>query len=189
MASLKSRAGAAKLGAPLMILSFLMVAGFVYWLSAVAEPTEVAVANPADELVNVVTLVEFSAAPDAYLGKVISLRDVAIGSPLGNHARWMNLEDENRNGYVVHFADSLRADTTFALSSLTDGMTVSLMGVVIETTDSVVEAWDSAGAFDRALDRVLPMSTRHMNFLEVTRIVLPEPSASDDDDGSGSGGG
>lgn len=186
MATLKSRAGAARLGAPLMILSFLMVAGFIYWLSVTAEPTEIAVVDPGEELVNVVTLAEFSVEPGSYLGQVVSLRDIAIGDPLGNHARWLTLEDENRNGYVLHFADSLRADTTVALSSLTGGMAVSLTGVVTETTDSILDVWDAAGAFDVALDKILPMSVPHLNFLEVTRIVLPEQSESGDDDSSGS---
>ena len=184
MATLKSRAGAAKLGAPLMIMSFLMVAGFLYWLSVTAEPTEVAVVEADSELVNLVTLADFSAGPETFLGRTVSLEGISLGSPLGNHAHWLTLEDENRNGYVLHFSDDLRSDTTVALSSLAEGMVVSVTGVVTETTDSVVEVWDAAGAFDAELDKILPMSVRHLNFLEVRAIELPEPSEPGDGNGA-----
>ena len=43
---LKSRAGSANLGTPLMITSFVVVAGFLFWLSVTAKPTEIVLPDP-----------------------------------------------------------------------------------------------------------------------------------------------
>ena len=49
MANLGSRKGFAdKLALPLMILAFLVVIGFLYWLNATAEPTEIVIEEEAD---------------------------------------------------------------------------------------------------------------------------------------------
>jgi hypothetical protein len=184
---LKSRAGAAKLGVPLMITSFLVVAGFMYWLSVTAKPTEIMWPDPDDVFENVVTLQDFSTGPGGYVGQMISLEDIEIVAFFGNHGRWINLTDQNRNGYLFHFSDSLRADTTVVLSSIVEGMSVSVTGMVVETVDSILDAWEAAGAFTSPLDRLLAQGTYHLSFIEVTRIELPETSPPGQDDGLGSG--
>ena len=183
MATLKSRAGAAKLGAPLMILSFLMVAGFIFWLSVTAEPTEVVVVAPDEELENVVAFEAFSADPAGFVGKSVSLEDIHIVALFGNHAFWTNLTDEQGNGYLLHLSDSLLADSTV---SVAEGMTVTVTGAVVETTDSVLDAWDASGAFTNPVDRLVAESTYYLNFIEVTLIEMPETSEPGDGDDSGS---
>ena len=192
MTTLKSRAGAAKLGAPLMVLSFLLVVGFMYWLSVTAEPTEVMVVEDEAALENVVAFDVFSAGPGEYLGEVVSLEGVPVTSAFGNHGRWVQLADGNRTGFLLHYSDSLRADTTVALTELTDGMTVNLTGLVVATTDSVLDAWDAAGAFGADVDRIMAQSTYHLSFIEVTLIEMPEspdPGGEGDDSGSDEGNG
>ena len=183
---LESRAGAANLGVPLMITSFLVVAGFMYWLSVTAKPTEIIPPVPLDELVNVVTLAEFSAGPDEYIGDTISMESLSIGSRFGNHGHWISLVDANRNGYLLHVSDSLRADTA-AVSSLREGMIADLTGMVVPTTDSVLDAWEAAGAFGQEIDKVLAGSTPYLNFIEVIRIEEPAVPPPGQGDGSGSG--
>ncbi len=184
MATLKSRAGAAKLGAPLMVLSFLMVAGFMYWLSVTAEPTEVVVEEPEAALVNVVSFEAFSAGPVEHLGEVVSLEDVQITDPLGYHSFWTNLKDANRTAYLLHLSDSLVADS---LVSVSKDMVVTVTGTVTPMNDSILDAWEAAGAFEAAVDRTLAEFAE--NFIEVTLIEMPEPSEPGEADESGSDGG
>ncbi len=181
MATLKSRAGAAKLGAPLMVLSFLMVAGFIYWLSVTAEPTEVVVVEPDAGLQNLVTFEAFSAGSVEYVGEVVSLEDVTITALLGNHSFWTNLVDENRTAYLLHLSDSLVADS---LVSVSLGMVVTVTGTVTLMSDSVLDSWEAAGAFQVAVDRDLAEFSE--NFIEVTQIAMPEPSEPGEADESGS---
>ena len=183
MATLKSRAGAAKLGAPLMILSFLMVAGFIFWLSVTAEPTEIEVVEPDDVLENMVTIEAFSAGPAGFVGELVSLEDIHVVALFGNHGFWTNLTDEQGNGYLFHLSDSLIADSTVSVAA---GMTVSVTGAVVETTDSVLDAWDAAGAFSNPVDRLVAESTYYLNFIEVSLIEMPETSEPGEGDDSGS---
>lgn len=188
MATLKSRAGAAKLGAPLMVLSFLMVAGFMWWLSVTAEPTEVVVEVPDVALENVVAFDVFSAAPNDYLGRIVSLEDIEISGLHGAHSFFINLTDANATGYLLHLSDSLVADTTVSVAV---GMSVTVTGRVGETTDSVVDAWDQAGAFANEGEKLVAQSTYHLSFIEITLIRTPEPAEpgeadeSDSDEGNG----
>ena len=183
MAMLKSRAGAAKLGAPLMILSFLMVAGFMYWLAVTAEPTEIVVVEPDAVLENVVAFGVFSVGPSEYLGEVVSLEDIVVNSVLGNHSFWVNLADANRTAYLLHLSDSLVADTMVSISG---GMTVTVTGTVSVMSDSVLDAWETAGAFGAEVDR--SMAEFAENFLEITGLEMPETSEPGEDDDPGSDG-
>lgn len=184
MATLKSRAGAAKLGAPLMVLSFLMVAGFIYWLSVTAEPTEVVAPEPETTLENVVAIEAFSAGPDGYVGQIVSFEDVAVTGRNGNHAFFITLADANSNGYLLHLSDSLAADTMVTVAT---GMTLTVTGTVVATNDSVLDAWEAAGAFTNQAERLMAQSTYYLNFLEVTLIEWPESDADEPGEGDESG--
>lgn len=184
---LNSRAGAAQLGVPLMITSFVAVAGFMYWLSVTAKPTEIVLPDPRDVFANEISLVEFSGGPADYVGQVVSLVDVPISARFGNFGHWINLLDADRNGFILHLSDSLRADTTAATGTIGEGMLVALSGMVMATTDSVLDAWEAAGAFTQPLDRIVAGSTRYLYFLEVTKVRLPETSVPGQGDGAGSG--
>lgn len=166
----ESRAGAANLGIPLMITSFVVVAGFVFWLSVTAKPTEVFLPDPKVELVGVITFQEFSDGPGGYVDKVISLEDVRLSDPYGYHFQWINLLDANNNGYLLYYSDSLRADTTIVLSDFSSGMTVNLTGTVRATTDSVVAGFEAGGAFKSSVEALVVKGTYYLNFIEVSRI-------------------
>ena len=182
---LKLRAGADRLGMRLMITSFVVIAGFTYWLSVTAKPTEILPPDQKDELANLITFAQFSTGPDEYLGEVVSLEDIEIVANFGNHGHWINLEDVNRNGYLLHVSDSVRADTT-AVSRVAEGTTVAVTGRVVATTDSVLDVWEAAGAFTGPADRIVAQGTRYLNFIEVTGIrVLETPPPGGGGSGSG----
>jgi len=185
MATLReSQAGAANLGIPLMILSFVVVAGFVYWLSVTAKPTEVFYEDEV-ELVGVISFQEFSDAPGDYVDKVISLEGLLLADPYGNHFQWINLLDANNNGYLLYYSDSLRADTTIVLSNLSAGVTVDMTGTVRQTTDSIVALWETGGAFKSPVEALVAKGTFHLSFIEVNGIQ--ETFRRHQVDGSGSG--
>ena len=184
---LKSRAGAAQLGVPLMITAFVVVAGFMLWLSVTAKPTVIVAPEPQDAFANEISLVDFSGGPEGYEGQVVSMTDVPVSGRFGSFGHWINLLDANRNGFILYLSDSLRADTTVATGAVEEGMLVTLSGTVMPTTDSVLDAWEAAGAFTKPLDRVMAESTRYLYFLEVTKLRLPETSGPGQGDGAGSG--
>ncbi len=148
---LKSRAGAARLGTPLMILCFLGMAGFLYWLSIAATPTEVAVVEEeaAEALENVVAFADFSAGTETFIGQVISLEEIEVTSLLGPHCFWTSLEDAQGTAYLLHFSEAALADSV----TLESGGAVNVTGTVMAMSDSILDAWEAAGAFPAATDR------------------------------------
>jgi len=170
-----------------MITAFVAVAGFMFWLSVTAKPTEIVAPDPQDVFENEISLLDFSGGPAGYEGQVVSLADVPVSARFGNFGHWINLLDADRNGFILYLSDSLRADTTVATGTIQEGMLIGLSGMVVATTDSVLDAWEAAGAFTQPVDRVVAGSTRYLYFLEVTKLRLPETSGPGQGDGAGSG--
>ncbi len=169
---LKSRAGAAKLGTPLMILCFLSIGGFLYWLSVTAEPTETATEEaPIEEEASgtVVAFSDFSAGPTNYLGQEISLEGVPVTSLLGPHSLWTSLsaggEATQAVPYLLHFTESALADSVEAMS----GSSLNVTGTVMVMSDSILDAWEAAGAFPQESDRFQAEFAE--DFMEVTSVA------------------
>lgn len=169
---LKSRAGVVKLGTPLMILCFLTVAGFLYWLSVTAEKTEVVIEEPEEEMVNLVAFADFSAGTAGYIGQEVTLQGIKVESLLGPHAFWTNLADEQGTPYLLHFSETLVADSVAVM----DGDTVAVFGMVSVMSDSVLNAWEAAGGFAQELDRTLAEFSE--NFVEISSIDGAQSSES-----------
>ena len=176
---LGSRAGAAQIGPLMMLVSFVLVAGFLYWLSVTAKPTEIIPTEKREAATEkVVTFAAFSALPTNFLGDTIGLQNVRVGHAFGNHGRWINLQDANRNGYIVYFPDLVRMDSASFYHEITGGALVNLFGVVVETTDSVLEAWEAAGSFTAEVDRLVAASTAYLSFIDVAHVEpgqVPQP--------------
>ena len=166
---LKSRAGAAKLGTPLMILCFLAIGGFLYWLSITAEPTTIVVEEVSDdELANVVVFADFSAATGSYVGQEISLEDIAVTSLLGPHCFWTSLADAQQTAYLLHFSEAALADSVSVMS----GASVTVTGTVMAMSDSILDAWEAAGAFPQSTDRFQAEFAE--DFIEVSSVAMDE---------------
>jgi len=164
---LKSRAGAAKLGTPLMILCFLAIGGFLYWLSITAEPTTTVVAEVADdELVNAIAFADFSAATNSYIGQEISLEGIAVTSLLGPHSFWTSLEDAQQTAYLLHFSEAALADSVSVMA----GGSVTVTGTVTAMSDSILDAWQAAGAFPQDSDRFQAEFAE--DFIEVSSVSV-----------------
>ena len=166
---LKSRAGSARLGTPLMILCFLAIGGFLYWLSITAEPTAVVVEEVSEEgPENVVAFAEFSAATDSYIGRQISLEGIAVTSLLGPHSFWTSLDDAQGTAYLLHFSEAALADSV----SVTSGISVTVTGMVMAMSDSILDAWEAAGAFPQESDRFQAEFAE--DFIEVSSVATDE---------------
>ena len=175
---LNSRSGAVRPGTLLMLLSFLVVGGFLYWLSVTAKPTEVVIEEPEDDvMVNEVAFADFSGGPPAYVGQELTLRSVAVTSLLRPHAFWTSLEDGQSTAYLLHFSDALQADS----AAVTEGTSVDVTGTVMQMSDSILDAWEAAGAFPNEIDRTLAEFAE--TFIEVT--VLGGDGAGDDSSEAG----
>ncbi len=161
---LKSRAGAAKAATSLMMLSFLVIGGFLYWLSITAEPTEVVVEDEPDEdvAVNVVAFADFSAGTSGYLGQEITLEAVEVSSLLGTRGAWTLLT--NGTPYMLRLTDSALADSVEVVS----GGTIDVTGMVVAMSDSILDAWDAAGDFPQSGDRM--QAEFAIDFIEVTSV-------------------
>ena len=178
---LGSRAGAAQIGPLMMLVSFVLVAGFLYWLSVTAEPTEIITTEKRDGLAgNVVTFGAFSAFPTGYVGDTIRLQNVRMGDAFGNHGRWINLQDASRHGYIVYFPDLVRMDSASFYHEIAEGTVFNLSGVVAETTDSVLDAWETAGSFSTEVDRLVAEATRYLNFIDVAHVEPGQAPQSQD---------
>lgn len=178
---LKSRSGAVRPATLLMLLCFLVMGGFLYWISITAEPTEVAIEEPEDDvMVNEVAFSDFSAGPPTYVGQELTLRGIMVSSLLGPHAFWTSLEDGQQTAYLIHFSDLLVADSV----SVTAGSTVDVTGTVTQMSDSILDAWGGAGSLPGEMDRTLAEFAE--TFIEVT--VLGGDEAADASDESSESG-
>ncbi|MGI9628593.1 MAG: hypothetical protein ACR2QM_17290 [Longimicrobiales bacterium] len=169
---LTSRSGAANLGTPLMLVSFAMVAGFVFWLRANAEPTAVVVTEP-DEVTSgsVVSMAAFSGDTKAFMDREIELRDIPVASALGPHSFWTTLIDANDTPYLVHLSSDLAGAGTTA----NPGSLVDIVGTVTTMSDSILTDWEAAGSFPGPADRIQAEFAE--DFLEITSFdeVVPAP--------------
>lgn len=165
MLNAKSRVGAANLGTPLMILSFGVIAGFVYWLSVTAEPTQVVIQEPTEAPADgTLSMSEFSTDPTQHIDTEVTLQDVPVTSLLGPHSFWTSLSDANDTPYLVH----LSPDLTAAGTSVTAGSTLDIRGTVLAMSDSILDAWEAAGAFPGGADRIQAEFAE--NFIEAAEV-------------------
>ena len=153
MATLGSRRGFAdKLSLPLMIVSFLIVGGFLYWLNVTAEPTEVAieeeVGSEGPRASAILALDDFLANPEGQIDAVVEVTGARIASRLGTQAFWIGPDDRP---YLVKMgAELVEAGTEILVES-----TVNITGSVFMMSDSVLTSWDELGMFANEGDRIV----------------------------------
>lgn len=187
MAQIGSRRGAAPSMTPiLMVLAFVAMAGFLYWLSMAAEERRVQVQEDGADTTEVdtggsapqVAMSTFRGDPAAHMGQRIRVTNVTVSSLLGQSGLlfWLAPDD---NPYLVH-----RDSTVASGRQVRSGMRGSVTGTVHEMTDSVLDAWEAAGAFTSDADRFVAEFAE--NFLEADGIQLRESQSGGD---AGSGGG
>jgi hypothetical protein len=144
----KSRAGAVRLAAPLMILSFLAMAGFLYWLSTYTPPEDTDVVTGEDgSTLNEVPFAEFAMDTQGYMGQTITVRSVDVTSMIGTRFFWTQLPDNVP--YLVHLTEEALADSVVVAS----GLRMDVTGSVMALSDSLLDVWHESGAFPNPNDR------------------------------------
>ncbi|MDT8340744.1 MAG: hypothetical protein RQ751_04460 [Longimicrobiales bacterium] len=153
-----------------MVLTFLLLGGFMYWLYATAEPTQQTVieevedeGEPDDPSVTVVSAEELKTAPGTYAGQTVRLRGVSISSTMGRQVFFVDLPasaDLPSTPFLVRALPEAAAE-------LTPDAEVSLTGVMVPMADSVVTDWLGAGIISEN-DRLLVEFATH--FIEATRV-------------------
>jgi len=176
MADIGSRRGAANIGFPLMLLTFLLLGGFMYWLYVTAEPTQPAVVEEVEEPEDTfagttVPAEELKTGAQMYEGQSVRLAGVEVSSTMGAQAFFVDLPA----------SESLPA-TPFLIRALPDagpraamGSSVTVSGILMPMTDSIVTDWVGAGIISEN-DRLLVEFASH--FIEADQVQTTEAAGS-----------
>jgi len=188
-----SRRGAVDMGMILMILSFVVIGGFLYWLRGQAVQEEALQAQAAAELaaqdtmptINTVSpeAIERDAAP--FEGREIRLAAIEVASLLGDKGFW--LEMPGGNPFLV----SLTSEADAAGVEVTPGSPVTVVGTVVAMTDSILNDWVDSGSIGEG-DRIVAEFATH--FLAASQVELRGgqgggAGSSDEGNQEGDGGG
>ena len=181
MADNASRRGAADLGMPLMVLAFIVIAGFMYYLnvraaeeraldileeSDTADEMEVAMTIPATDL-------QLDAAP--LEGQLVRVSGLNVASMLGTQGFWLELP--NGQPFLVSMSEKVMAEGV----TVTMGERATVTGVVHAVNDSALSAWTASGTIGDG-DRLAAEFAMH--FMESTEVVVAD-STGQEEGGSG----
>jgi hypothetical protein len=127
-----------------MLLSFVLLGGFLYWLSATAEPTQPPVMVEEDDEDGGMTGTTvqpgmLAATPQDYEGQTVRVADVAVPQAVGPRAFFVELTSQSP--FLVRMDSSLVARGM----EVPSGQTVTVIGTVHAMNDSIATAWESAG--------------------------------------------
>lgn len=167
MGDQRSRLGAANLTIPLMLLTFVLMVGFLWWLNQNAqsaavvvteEPTEdTAAASGTAEGVQV-TEENLRMTPEQFEGQVVRIT-LAVAAPVGPEAFFLDVTD---SPFLVKISDELVAQG----QAVPQGE-VTVSGPLMAMTDSIRGAWVAEGIIPPA-DEVLVEFATH--FIEANTI-------------------
>lgn len=183
-----ARRGAANFAPVLMILSFLLMAGFLAWLGLTSEGTdEVAMREDADTTAEMADSMEMAAMPVTpdelrlnatnYEGQSVRI-DAPVAGAVGSQAFFLDLP---QSPFLVKMDSALVA----AGRRVPQGDVV-VTGTVIAMNDSIVSAWSRAGTISEA-DRPLVEFATH--FIQASRIRGGQPPGGGGEGGEGADGG
>lgn len=169
-----------KLNAPLMILTFLAIGGFLYWLNVTSEPTEIAMADedPRAALpsAEAVSAVQFADDPGVYLEARVRLPNIRVANLMGTEAFWFSLADEAETPYLVRLdREWIDADQQILPEDV-----ITLTGTVHAVSDSVIRAWEDLGVFTEEGQRVLVDGLD--TFIEADEVEIHSARQEDPDD-------
>jgi hypothetical protein len=155
-----------KLSLPLMVVAFLAVAGFVYWLSITAQPTEVPVAQEEEPALELSLELLQDRAPEL-VGERIRIPHVNVASMLGLQAFWFEFPDGNI--YLTRVSREL-VETGLMVQ---EGSRVRITGTVREMNEEVLDSWVNQG--------VIPGDARDMaafaqTFIEADAVEVEAPA-------------
>lgn len=164
-----SRRGAVDPGVALMILAFLVIGGFLYWLSAqaAAERASRVVEEPVVEesstTARTVTGEEIQMDATPFEGQEIRLASFNVASTLGTQGFW--LEMPNGNPFLVSMSPDVMAEGV----AVAAGSRATVIGTVHAMNDSTLTAWTDGGTIGEG-DRIVAEFATH--YLEATDVEV-----------------
>ena len=182
----KSRTGAAKLGPLLMLVSFLAMAGFLYWMSGYEAP-EVE-SDETDTVggdgLNEVPFDDFVLETQSYMGEEITLRQVEVNSTVGDRLFWTMLP--GNSPYLVHISEEALADSVEVRGNLR----LDITGSVMALSDSVLDVWMEAEILGSEGDRLQVLYALDKgDYFQILRFEIEdEDEGGSGDDESGESG-
>jgi hypothetical protein len=176
----KSRAGAVRLATPLMIVSFLAMAGFLYWLSTYEVP-EVVVDDSGTGLedgLNEVAFADFVVETQGYMGEEITMRLVEVNSTIGDRLFWTMLP--GGNPYLMHISEEALADSVEVLGN----RRVDITGSVMALSDSLLDVWMESGVLRSEGDRLQTLYALDKgDYFRILRFEMEDEGESGDESG------
>ena len=157
-----------------MILSLAVVGGFLVWLGAASEPTQVAVTEEAEDAAETVgvgesgaTLVPkdtLAADKSAYEGQTIQVAQVEATTQLGDAIFWGELGDRATQVPILVRLDSTAAEGW----TLEPGGLYTITGDVQRMSDSLATMWGEQGEFAGEGEQMQATFTDY--FIQASRI-------------------
>jgi hypothetical protein len=167
MTNRNSRAGAANLAAPLMILAFVTIGVFLYWLNANAVGFVVEVQEddaPAPTMGGgfpQVTETELREGPERYVGQVVQVSGLPVAMAVGTQAFFLDVTD---SPFLVMLSEGLIQQG----ATIPQG-TVTVSGPMIAMTDSIMRDWIGRGIIP-SRDQILVEFATH--FIEARSVEI-----------------
>jgi hypothetical protein len=131
------------------LVAILVVAVFIVWLAMTSEPSVIAAPEETgdttalasgSETAEVVQPAAFEADQSSYWGREIQLQNVVVTSAMGTQIAWIELP--SGAPFLVKMNDAMVQSG----QAVTPQSRVTVVGRVLEKTDSVLTAWQQNGA-------------------------------------------
>jgi len=155
-------------GAVSMIVAFIVMGLFLYWLSIVSEPTEVAVADEGAATSPMVTVGEFAMNPMAYMNTPVELEGIEVREVIGTQAFFFALPDGSP--YLVKLPAPMGAPPV----QVAPGDRTRVSGLVAMISEGVLQEWDSTGVFTDPAHRTMVGSVA--SFLAAQSVEVTQPA-------------
>ncbi len=149
-----------------MIASFVLMGGFLYWLSATAEPTPPPVIEQGrDEqsrgpIANLVAIEDLARTPADYVAQMVRVENTDVAQPLGDITFFVN----TRQPVLVR----MHPDMVAAGEPIPSGY-VTVVGRVREMNDSIVSDWVTSGSVTEANQMLVEFASHYI----LTEALFP----------------
>lgn len=147
----------------------LATIAFLVWISMAAQPAQIVAVTEEDDTTaaapamtgEVVTPAALAANTDTLQNRDLVLENVPVAATMGQQAFWIDLP--NQTPYLIKLGEQLTA----AGVTFQSGDTVDIAGRIQPMTDSVINAWLSAGAITQNQEAEARFAT---SFLHATNV-------------------
>ena len=186
-----SRRGAADMGMPLMIIAFLVIGGFMYWLSgqaAAERASRVVEEVPEEETSGLgggegdVMLGEMTAVgvdPEVFVGETIRGLGYEVASSFGTAGFWVNTP--TGNPFLVTYTEELKATGM----TVAQGDFVDVVGELLRMEISYLDEWLAEGEITDN-DKIIGEFATH--FVAADQVEVVDAPAGSEGEGDGSTG-